>query len=41
MGKYLGQWFVYCLVVGFFVAYLTGRTRPPALITWRFSGWRA
>jgi hypothetical protein len=29
MGKYLGQWFVYCLVVSFFVAYLTGRTRPP------------
>ena len=29
MGKFLGQWFVYCLVVGFFVAYLTGRTRPP------------
>lgn len=29
MGKFLGQWFVYCLVVGFFVAYLTGRTRAP------------
>jgi nucleoside recognition membrane protein YjiH len=29
MGKYLVQWFVYCLVVGIFVAYLTGRTRPP------------
>jgi nucleoside recognition membrane protein YjiH len=28
MGKFLGQWFVYCLVVGFFTAYLTGRTRP-------------
>jgi hypothetical protein len=28
MGKYLGQWFLYCLVVGVFVAYLTGRTQP-------------
>jgi hypothetical protein len=28
MGKFLGQWFVYCIVVGIFVAYLTGRTRP-------------
>ncbi len=27
MGKYLGQWFLYCLVIGVFVAYLTGRTR--------------
>jgi len=26
MGKFLAQWFVYCLVVGFFVAYLTGHT---------------
>ncbi|HVO79218.1 MAG TPA: hypothetical protein VMT28_00725 [Terriglobales bacterium] len=26
MGKYLGLWFVYCVVVGIFVAYLTGRT---------------
>jgi hypothetical protein len=29
MRKYLGQWFVYCLVIGVFVAYLTGRTRSP------------
>src|ERR1700740_944548 len=29
MGKFLGLWFVYCLVVGIFVAYLTGRTRMP------------
>jgi hypothetical protein len=29
MGKYLGQWFVYCVVIGVFVAYLTGRTRGP------------
>ena len=27
--KFLVQWFVYCLVIGFFVAYLTGRTLPP------------
>lgn len=26
MGKYLGMWFVFCLLVSFFVAYLTGRT---------------
>jgi hypothetical protein len=29
MGKYLGLWFIYCLVVSIFVAYLTGRTRLP------------
>ena len=28
MPKYLIQWFVYCLVVSFFVAYLTGHTVP-------------
>lgn len=27
MGKNLLQWFVYCIVVAIFVAYLTGRTR--------------
>jgi len=26
MPKFLGLWFVYCLVIGLFVAYLTGRT---------------
>jgi hypothetical protein len=26
MGKYLGQWFAFCLVISVFVAYLTGRT---------------
>ncbi len=26
MPKYLIQWFVYCLLIGFFVAYLTGHT---------------
>lgn len=29
MGKYLIQWFIYCVVVSIFVAYLTGRTRHP------------
>ena len=29
MGKYLGQWFLYCVVICIFVAYLTGRTRSP------------
>jgi len=29
MPKFLIQWFVYCLLIGFFVAYLTGRTVPP------------
>ena len=29
MGKFLGQWFIYCIVVSIFVAYLTGRTRVP------------
>jgi hypothetical protein len=28
MGKFLGQWFGYCLVISIFVAYLTGRTLP-------------
>lgn len=28
MGKYLGQWFLYCVIVGVFAAYVTGRTRP-------------
>jgi hypothetical protein len=30
MGKFLGQWFLYCVLVSIFTAYLTGRTRPPA-----------
>jgi len=29
MGKFLGQWFLYCVVIGVFVAYLTGRTLIP------------
>jgi nucleoside recognition membrane protein YjiH len=41
MGKYLVQWFLYCLVVGVFVAYLTGRTRvagTPYLEVFRVAG---
>jgi len=29
MGKFLGQWFGFCLIVSFFTAYLTGHTVPP------------
>jgi hypothetical protein len=29
LGKFLGQWFFYCVLVSFFTAYLTGRTRMP------------
>ncbi len=29
MPKFLGMWFAYCLLIGFFVAYLTGRTVAP------------
>ena len=29
MPKFLGMWFAYCLIIGFFVAYLTGRTVAP------------
>jgi len=29
MGKFLGMWFVFCLVVDVFVAYLTGHTVAP------------
>ena len=29
MGSFLGQWFIYCIVVSIFAAYLTGRTRLP------------
>jgi hypothetical protein len=29
MPKFLGMWIVYCLIIGFFVAYLTGRTVAP------------
>ncbi|MGB2622809.1 MAG: hypothetical protein WA857_08110 [Candidatus Acidiferrum sp.] len=29
MGKFLGQWFVYCLLIVFFVAYLAAHTVSP------------
>jgi hypothetical protein len=29
MGKFLGQWFIYCIVISIFTAYLTSRTRAP------------
>ena len=29
--KFLMQWFGYCLVIGFFVAYITGRTVAPGV----------
>lgn len=35
MGKALGQWFAYCLVIGVFVAYLTGLALPPGADTTR------
>lgn len=41
MGKSLGQWFVYCLVVGVFCAYITGRALDPGteyLEVFRFAG---
>ncbi len=35
MPKFLGMWFAYCLIVGFFVAYLTGhRCASRRLGTW-------
>jgi hypothetical protein len=41
MPKFLIQWFVYCLVIGFFVAYLTGHTvaaGAPYLAVFRVAG---
>ena len=41
MGKFLGQWFLYCVVISIFVAYLTGRTRfagTPYLEVFRVAG---
>lgn len=29
MGKFLGMWFAFCVVIGVFVAYLTGHTVAP------------
>jgi hypothetical protein len=41
MPKFLGMWFVYCLIVGFFVADLTARTLAPGadyLVVFRTAG---
>src|SRR5258708_28738988 len=41
MPKFLGMWFAYCLLVGLFVAYLTGRTVAPGtsyLAVFRIAG---
>lgn len=41
MTKFLGMWFGYCLIIGFFVAYLTGRTVAPGanyLVVFRVAG---
>jgi len=41
MPKFLGLWFGYCLLLGFFVAYLTGRTLAPGtdyLMVFRVAG---
>ncbi len=39
--KFMGMWFVYCLVIGFFTAYLTGHTVAPGvdyLVVFRVAG---
>src|SRR5208337_4169009 len=41
MPKFMGMWFVYCLVIGFFTAYLTGHTVAPGanyLVVFRVAG---
>jgi hypothetical protein len=41
MGKQLVGWFIYCLVVGVFAAYIAGRALPPGekyLAVFRFAG---
>jgi hypothetical protein len=41
MGPQLAQWFVYCVVVGVFAAYIAGRALPPGahyLAVFRFAG---
>jgi len=41
MGSQLAQWFVYCLIVGIFAAYITGRALAPGadyLRVFRFAG---
>ena len=36
MGKSLVQWFLYCVVISIFAAYLSGRLLPPATVKHRF-----
>jgi hypothetical protein len=41
MGMYLFQWFIYCLVVSVFAAYIAGRALPPGTVylqVFRFAG---
>jgi hypothetical protein len=41
MGRFLIQWFVFCLLIGFFVAYLTAHTVPQGanyLVVFRVAG---
>ena len=41
MPKFMGMWFVYCLVISFFTAYLTGHTVAPGvnyLVVFRVAG---
>lgn len=41
MAKFLGQWFAFCILVGIFVAYLSGRTLAPGtdyLMVFRVAG---
>jgi hypothetical protein len=41
IGKFLGMWFVFCLIVSLFLAYLAGRTLAPGaeyLAVFRFVG---
>src|SRR6266436_2743696 len=40
MPKYLAMWFVYCLLIGLFVAYLTGRTVTPGAPYLASFAWR-
>ena len=39
LAKFLGLWFAYCLLISFFVAYLTGHTVRPERTTLESSAW--
>jgi hypothetical protein len=41
MPKFMGMWFVYCLVISFFTAYLTGHTVAPGVNYRSCFVWRA